>query len=1027
MVAVAGHDAVVAADVGRVTGALDPGQHSASGIERDGAVVAQDHAVAGAGLDAVRARAAGDELVAVGADDGVIGAAGVGVDRRIDERRQPARVERDGAVVAQQHVAAGAGHDAVGAHAAKDDVVAVAGHDGVVAAGVGQCASALDTAQYRPGRVQRDGAVVAQDDIVAVAGLDTVGARAADDDLVAVGADDGVVAAAGVGVDRGVDERRPPVRVERDGAVVAQQHVAAIAGPDTVVARAADHDMVAIAQRDAVVTGHAGQRCHPRDGQHLQAVGAARDAAIVAQDQHRAVARADDIVADAADHQFAAVAGHDGVVAAAGRLRAAAGEGDGHAGRIEADAAVVAEDDVVAIGGTDGVAADAAEHDRRRAAGSDGVGAADGRRAVLRGDAGQVLRQRVELQRAVVADDDVAAAGHRDAVGAVAADDDVIARHVGDAVVAAGRVRGTGHPHHAGVAQQVVGAGQLDDVAMVADQDVVAGAAVEHVVADRQRVRHAGHVARRGRVHHRHQVRAGHGEALRQVDIDPGVAVHMVGARTGGNGVVARTARQHIVERAAVDRVVAGAAVNRHAAAGVARIDGVVAGVRERQAVAGMVVRRRVVILAVLAGVAEQHQRRVGAAAAGDDESVVAAAALHHRQGILDGAADGELVVALSEQQVDHFHAVEGDAAVEPAQVRPCRTAHVQRQRAAHAQAGEVAVAGQVDRACRQAAQHGYARGRGGVSQHALVIGQAAVVVHHQRVGVALFLPQRTGGRQDAVGFKRQHDRFLQAAVEVAGDAAFDEQRPGDGAERVRLVGELLHGGRSRRDGAGADAHLERHVPVGRREGHARHAVHQRVAIVAGRVVDIVGQHGAAACQQRHRDRRARCLRQAERVEGIAAGRHGAAQGRHQQGAGVVVAHVDLHFLVRHRAIRAAAAAVGAGDVHGHGAGLAVFHDLVVDRVEAHGECLVPVGGVERDGAAGQVQARGLGRIAGRNGQLGVVVVELDGHRLARLRSLREHQAVAGAGAAFGDLAGAGGLGDDQARFVVVDDAHLHA
>ena len=99
-------------------------------------------------------------------------------------------------VVAGHRVPAGTGADHVGAEAGDHRLVAVAQHDVVVAAQVGIGGlHAQEHARRRP----VDLAVVAQHGVAAAAATHGVGARAADDDLVAGPERDAVGAARGRG------------------------------------------------------------------------------------------------------------------------------------------------------------------------------------------------------------------------------------------------------------------------------------------------------------------------------------------------------------------------------------------------------------------------------------------------------------------------------------------------------------------------------------------------------------------------------------------------------------------------------------------------------------------------------------------------------------------------------------------------------------------------------------------------------------------------------------------------------------
>ena len=265
-----------------------------------------------------------------------------------------------------------------------------------------------------------------------------------------------------------------------DDAVVAEDGVAAVAERDAVDTRPAEDEIVTVAADDRVVPGD-----RRVDGRRRCADD---ERAVVAEDHVDSVADRDAVIAGAAEHDVVAVAGEDRVVARGARILRL--HEDRNRG-VEHDAAVVAEDDVVAVADGDAVVAGAAEdevvavavgdHVARadaRAVGVDHVGAQEvgvrrGRRGLVRSDrraadddvpAGRAGGAQVR-DTARVAEDDVVAAAARDGVGPGAAEEQERdrARACVDRVVAAlavDREVGTRRDRNRGVDDVVALAGE---------------------------------------------------------------------------------------------------------------------------------------------------------------------------------------------------------------------------------------------------------------------------------------------------------------------------------------------------------------------------------------------------------------------------------------------------------------------------------------------------------------------------------------------------------------------------------------
>ena len=105
-------------------------------------------------------------------------------------------------------------------------------------------------------------------------------------------------------------------------------------------------------------------------------------------------------------------------------------------------------------------------------------------------------------------------------------------------------------------------------------------------------------------------------------------------------------------------------------------------------------------------------------------------------------------------------------------------------------------------------------------AQHTRLVGRVGVVEQHHGVLIAAIVAAHTDVGDRLIVLARQHNRAGQRTIGFA-DTAFEEQRPEDLAQLVRLAREGRGGGvrlfTRRIDGQG-DCH--RHVPVRRGEGH---------------------------------------------------------------------------------------------------------------------------------------------------------------------------------------------------------------
>ena len=446
-----------------------------------------------------------------------------------------------------------------------------------------QRADEIEVRRVAVGAHVAEHAVVAEHQVVAGARVDRVVRRAADDDVVAVACEDGVVAA-DARVDCRDDVDRCRIAVDGDPvdeAAVAQDDVVACVRVDRVAGHAAEHDVLARAGEDAVVTADADAivamtpNVMPR--RRLRRIRRRRvDPAAVAEHHVATLARVDLIAGGAADDDVVAVAGEDRVAATDRRVqrrddvevcRDAVG-GD------VVERAAVAEDQVVAARQRRIVSAGhAAEDDVGARAGHDAVVAADGRRDRRDQAEGhpQAGLRRVRGRRvdpAAVAEHHVAALAGVDHVAGRAADHHVVAVARDDQVAAADRRIERGHEVE--VRRRAV----KDDVvqrAVVTEHEVVAGARVDRVVGraaehdvgapSRSRTSSSPPMIRRDRRDHAERHAQAGLRRVRRRRVDPAaVAEHDVAALAGVDHVAGRATDHDVVAVGRDDRVAAAVA-----------------------------------------------------------------------------------------------------------------------------------------------------------------------------------------------------------------------------------------------------------------------------------------------------------------------------------------------------------------------------------------------------------------------------------------------------------------------------------
>ena len=910
VVAVAQGDLVASAGGGQHIGAGQAGGQ-AGGVVGEAGVVACHRMAAGTGGHQIGARACHHGLAAVAQHD-VVGAAHVGIGRlQLGQhaRRRPV----DLAVVAQHGAGAGAATHGVAAGAAHDHLLAVAQRD-LIGAAVGraaaadllQCCKAAEVAQH---------AAVAQHHAVALPADDQVVTRAGHHGVVAVAHAQAVVAA-----QRGLGRRHPAAhagRIPLDPAVVAQHGVVAGARGDGVGADAGDGGVVAVTQGQAVACAGGGRGVGTgQAGQH--AVGEA-DAAVVAQHGIGAAAGADRIGTEAADHQVAAAAQCDAVVAARagfGGLHPAQ-----HPGCGPVDLALVAQNGVGVVAGGDGVGTAAAHHHVASLAGADAVVAAGGGQVAGRGHHLAPLCQPGEVaQRAGIAQQQVGTAAGGDLVGTQAADggvvavaqlQQVVATQAGQAALGQLDHAGGGPGQRAVVAQHQVGAaasgqrvaattGDGGIAAIAQAEGVVAGGGVGRVGAGQQR-QHAGGVGGAAVVAQHHVIATAGGDGVAAGACQHGVFAaaqcQHVGAAQGQVGGL--QLRQH-ARAGPVDLAV----VAQHQVGPCAAADGVgtrpgqhgvgaVAGLDAVSAAAGVAIQHQAALellqcgrAAEVSGLAAVAQQQVVAAAGGDG---VGACAAHHQ---VVAVAHLDVVVAA---QFGQGRVETGDEAVAvPQHAAVVAQHHIVASAGAHgvgAHAGQhqvVAGAG-LQRVAAQAGARRCQVQRDGAAQPAGAGGGAAVgggnqlrrrvqpgdvPASHQRAGHPHLAGADAGqavqgGLQVGGGGRGRQRALLLAIAQLVGTGLVRQQQAG-GATQQRgpgVVGQLhacgvgqaeqvdpqATGHRIRHaDMAGADARqtFQRalHLPGG---GVA--VQHDRVGAVAQHIgAQRVGHRQHAALQRRH-------------------------------------------------------------------------------------------------------------------------------------------------------------------------------
>ena len=347
-------------------------------------------------------------------------------------------IEDGHSIVAKENIDPGPAGDLVVTGAAKDVVAAAASDRNGVVAPVDVVRPRLHD-QHPQGGIAVDSAVVPDHVVVAGASGDGVAATAAQNDIAAIAALNGVVPVViGVGGDDVVEVGHPaPSKAAADRAVITKDEVIAIPGRDGVVTFTPQNDIVAGCGRDGVVAPESG-----------------------------------------------------GALEAAGLIAEFAGDDSGDDTVVETDVALVADDDIVATPGMKGVAAEATDDYVGPGAPLNDVVATEmrveGRGQKKLAWIGQTGGGR--FNPGMVTHQDIGAAENSDLVDSDAPDDDVPAISGLEDIVSAARgvdalIRTRSHIG-AIAKEDVIALSTMDGVAAeAADNDRVASAADGRVVA----------------------------------------------------------------------------------------------------------------------------------------------------------------------------------------------------------------------------------------------------------------------------------------------------------------------------------------------------------------------------------------------------------------------------------------------------------------------------------------------------------------------------------------------------------------
>ena len=375
---------------------------------------------------------------------------------------------------------------------------------------------------------------------------------------------------------------------------------------------------------------------------------------------------------------------------------------------------------------------------------------------------------------------------------------------------------------------------------------------------------------------------------------------------------------------------------------------------------------------------------------------IVATATLDHRDRAGRCVGGGEGIVARTQHHVHHLHIGVGDARIVGHHGGRLRGADIDLLRRTKMQTGNIAEIGQHHSAHRLLIARRDAAGDRRRSQHARIAAIAVIVEQVERIVLRGLVVDRGDDRQWRTDLGRQHHTGMQADIGIGHQIAFDQHRPLNVRQRVRLCREGIKWlpNRGSHSAGGRDLDDERRGPVAGGERHLRRATDHREARV-GRIG--CRERYPAGCQQADRHWRNRRFGQLQRVGRRLARSQGQTTHRRADG--------HRHTAVRqHKSGRWRRGGIGVNARDGRTCnGCADRHRLIGlnqrHRASRHldGERRAPIRRIERDGVGGGIELPGLRCIGRRQHQPRHRRAQSHRHHFARRRRLAECDGVGGA------------------------------
>ena len=724
----------------------------------------------------------------------------------------------------------------------------------------------------------------------------------------------------------------------------------AIAGSDIVVAVTRDHPQIAITRRDRVGAGRAIGRGF---GQDRPAMRIELHHTGISKHHRRATGKGDRIRTIAAGDHRRAAADRDHIIAAsAGLIRHNLDQNTAQG----ADPAMIAEDDHMAIAGSDIVIAVTGEDPQIAITRRDRVGAG---RAIRRSLGQDRTALRVELHQTGIAkhnargiaDGDPVIPGTTQHHMAIVADGDLV-------ITAFSHTDGMDHHHRAGI-KGAIGSRRLGDHTVIGDHDAALTDNGDAVIASpRQRVAGAGVKIGCCRVlllHHGQKLAGQQIHADRRIDPEAGITIDMIRAQPTDDHIITRTTGDLIAEIRTDQRVIAPAAIDDHRAACQRQVDVIIARVAKGLGLSIGHSAAHPIAHPVLRGIAKDHQRPLGPAGQclglarqGDRaDRIIAAAAMDHRQRALGGRADVQMVIAGPQHDLDQFEIGIGDAALPCHQIRVGKGATILHHRSgAHAKARDI-----------------------GLGHKAALALKIAGGEYQQPVGMGAFIARDRHHRKRGIALLRQGDARAQRAVKPRADAAPDHQRSANAIKGLRLQSGVQHRLRTGLGLTGVHHHGDRDIPVIDAKGHR----------TGGGIITRIGAGkrdlAIPAKGDRNRGRRRSRQRQLIAAGLICSDRPAAIGAIDHQLTAIIVEHRHLDQHIR-RIGKGRAGQISA-DGKGELIALRIFQKRIVDRRDRHQTRDVPIGSGK--GQLGLIQRVIQAQIGGAQR-----------HRLARSRRARK-------------------------------------